>query len=88
MFFSALMRSPRDVIKELKINSSGEVVRIEDKINCETKGCVYVLQSEKDPRQYCGQSGASVARRAKQHAYDIENNDTPVARRQGARNST
>ena len=47
-----LTRSPRDVIKEVKINSSGEVVKIEDKINCETKSFVYVLQSEKDPRQY------------------------------------
>ena len=75
-----LTRSPRDVIKEVKINSSGETVKIEDKINCETKSFIYVLQSEKDPMQYCGQSGASVATRAKQHAYDIENNDTPVAR--------
>ena len=75
-----LTRSPRDVIKDVKINSSGESVRIEDKINCETKSFVYVLQSEKDPRQYCGQSGVSVATRAKQHAYDIENNDRPVAR--------
>ena len=76
-----LTSSPKEVVKEIKINSSGETVKIEEKINCKTKSFIYVLQSEKDPKQYGGQSGASVATRAKQHAYDIEcGADKPVAR--------
>ena len=46
---------------------------IEDKIDCKTKSFLYVLQSDKDPRQYCGQSGKTVACRTLQHAGDIEN---------------
>lgn len=67
-----LTRSPREVVKEVKMNSTGEVVKIEDKMNCKTRGCIYVLQSDRDPRQYGGQTGATIETRAKQHAYDID----------------
>ena len=60
------------MIKEVKIHSSGEVLKIEDRINCQTKSFLYVLQSEKDPRQYAGQSGAKVAQRTQQHVNDID----------------
>ena len=56
------------------MNSSGEVVKIEDEMNCKTRGCIYVLQSDKDPRQYGGQTGGTIETRAKQHAYDIDSN--------------
>ena len=46
---------------------------IEDPINCKTKSCIYVLQSDKSPSQYAGQSGGTIGRRALQHANDIEN---------------
>ena len=68
-----MTKSPKEVVKELKINSSGQTVRIEDTINCKSKSFIYVLQSEKDPKQYCGQSGSTVGRRTLQHASDIEN---------------
>ena len=63
---------PNQVVKEVRIHSSGETIRIEDKINCKTKSFLYVLQSDKDPRQYAGQSGGTVAQRTQQHANDIE----------------
>ena len=67
-----LTQRPNQVVKEVRIHSSGETVRIEDKINCKTKSFLYILQSDKDPRQYGGQSGATVAQRTQQHANDIE----------------
>ena len=67
-----ITRSPREVIKEVKMNSTGEVLQIADKMNCKTRGVIYVLQSDKDPKQYAGQTGGTVETRSKQHAYDIE----------------
>jgi len=46
---------------------------IEDPINCKTKSFLYALQSDKNPKQYGGQSGGTVAKRTLQHAGDIEN---------------
>ena len=67
-----LTSSPREVIKEIKVHSSGKVIRIEDQINCKTKSCLYLLQSTKDPKQYAGQSGSSIGRRTLQHACDVD----------------
>ena len=68
-----MTKHPNQVRKSIKINSSGETVKIEDPINCKTKSCIYVLQSDKSPDQYVGQSGGTIGRRALQHANDIEN---------------
>ena len=58
--------------------TGGEEVKIEDKMNCQTKGVIYVLESDKDPKQYGGQTGGTVGTRSTQHAYDIEAGlDTP-----------
>ena len=74
-----LTDSPRQVIKEVKIHSSGKVIQIEDQINCKTKSCLYVLESKKNPRQYGGQSGSKIGTRTLQHAGDIDNGaDKPV----------
>jgi ribosome modulation factor len=67
-----LTQRPSQVVKEVKVHSSGEVLKIEDRINCQTKSFLYLLQSDKNPLQYAGQSGGTVARRAQQHANDIE----------------
>ena len=53
-------------------------MKIEDSINCKTKSCIYVLESDKDPghKQYAGQNGGTMGksrRIALQHANDIEN---------------
>ena len=72
---------PREVIKEVTVSSTGEIIRIEDQINCKTKSCIYLLESRKDPtrRQYGGQTGATIGTRAGQHAYDIDTGaDKPV----------
>ena len=76
-----LTSSPREVVKEVTIHSSGETIQIEDEINCKTRSCLYVLESTKDPRkrQYAGQTKAEVGTRTKQHAYDIDSDlDKPV----------
>ena len=67
-----ITRSPREVIKQVKMNSTGEMVKIEDKMNCQTKGVIYVLESDKHPKQYGGQTKGTVGTRSTQHAYDIE----------------
>ena len=67
-----ITRSPREVIKQVKMNATGEMVKIEDKMNCQTKGVIYVLESDKDPKQYGGQTKGTVGTRSTQHAYDIE----------------
>ena len=54
-----LTDSPREVIKQVAIHSSGEVIQIQDQINCKTKSVLYLLQSRKDPSQYAGQTGAT-----------------------------
>ena len=67
-----LTQRPNQIVKEVKINSSGETIKIMDKIDCKTKSFLYVLQSDKSPLQYAGQSGATVAQRTQQHAGDID----------------
>ena len=54
------------------MNNSGETIKIEDPINCKTKSIIYAAQSDKDPKQYGGQSGGTVAQRTLQHANDIQ----------------
>ena len=68
-----LTERPNQVIKELKVHSSGETIKIEDQINCKTKSVLYAAESVKDPKQYAGQTGGTVARRTLQHANDIGN---------------
>ena len=84
-----LTKNPQDVIKSIKMNSTGETIEIMDKLNCKSKGCLYVLQSNKDPRQYGGQSGAEIGTRSLQHAYGIDVGlDTTVPRHFAATNSS
>ena len=42
-------------------------------MNCKTENILYVLQSEKNPKQYGGQTGQTAGKRALDHARDIEN---------------
>ena len=68
------------MIKEVAIHSSGEVIQIEDQINCKTKSVLYLLQSRRDPRQYAGQTGATIGTRTMQHGGDIDSEaDKPVS---------
>ena len=64
-----LTKHPNQVIK---MHSSGETIKIEDPINYKTKSIIYAAQSDKNPKQYGGQSGGTVARRTLQHANDIQ----------------
>ena len=45
-----ITRHPGEVVKELRMSSTGETLQIMDQINCRTRGCIYVLQSEKTPK--------------------------------------
>ena len=74
-----ITRAPQDVVKEIKIHSSREVVKVEGKMNCKSKSFLYVLESSKTPKgpgsppsQYVGQSGATVATRLAGHVRSIE----------------
>jgi hypothetical protein len=81
-----LTKAPQDVIKEVKIHSSGKVVKVEGKLNCKSKSFLYVLESSKTPKgpgsppsQYVGQSGTTVATRLKAHIRSIEDQDEEKA---------
>ena len=83
-----ITRHPGEVVKELRMSSTGEILQIMDQINCRTRGCIYVLQSEKHPKQYGGQSGGPVGVRTTQHAYDIDSGlEKPVPLHFAATNS-
>ena len=54
---------------EVRINFSGKVLNITDKIDCKTRFFLYhIFKSNKNTKQYGGQSALPVARRALQHA--------------------
>ena len=81
-FCPILTSSPREVIKEVKVHSSGQTIQIEEKINCKTKNFLYLVESKKTPKgpgsppsQYAGQSGNTVKGRGKQHLDSIEDQD-------------
>ena len=58
----------------MKVHSSGREVAVEGKLDCKTEGgFLYLLESEKDPKQYCGQSGARPVDRLSGHIRDISN---------------
>ena len=74
-----LTKNPKAVVKEVKIHSSGEIVKIEGRLNCKSKSFLYVLESSKTakdpgapPSQYVGQSGGTVATRLQGHIRSIE----------------
>ena len=77
-----LTSNPREVIKEVKVHSSGQTIQIEEKINCKTKNVLYLLESRKTPKgpgsppsQYAGQTGATAGTRVGQHANSIDDQD-------------
>ena len=79
---ASIRENQRDVIRETKIHSSGETVRVEGKLNCKSKSFLYVLESSKTPKgpgsppsQYVGQSGTTVATRLRAHIRSIEDQD-------------
>ena len=41
-----LTSNPREVIKEVKVHSSGQTIQIEEKINCKTKNVLYLLEED------------------------------------------
>ena len=77
-----LTSNPREVIKEVKVHSSGQTIQIEEKINCKTRNFLYLLESKRTPKgpdsppsQYAGQSGNTVGGRSTQHVNSIEDQD-------------
>ena len=45
-----LTSNPREVIKEVKVHSSGQIIQIEEKINCNTRNFLYLLESKRTPK--------------------------------------
>ena len=62
-------------MREVKIHNTGDVLRIEDKMNCKTRGFLYLVWSDKDPKvQYLGRSSRPVADRLLEHRRNIMDN--------------
>ena len=77
-----LTKSPQEVVREIRIHSSGKVVQVEGKLTCKSRSFLYVLESSKTPKgpgsppsQYVGQSGTTVANRLRGHVRSIEEQD-------------
>ena len=66
---------PNEVIKNVKLFSTGQVVQVEGRINCKTKGgYLYLLWSSKAPeKQYIGSSEREPRYRLGEHKRDIQN---------------
>ena len=64
-----------EVIREIKVYNTGEVIPVRGRITCKTEGgFLYFLWSKKDPsRQYLGCSGHKVGTRLGEHRRDILN---------------
>ena len=72
---SVITSRPEEVIKEVKVYNTGDMLKIEDNMNCKTKGFLYLVWSDKDPRvQYLGRSSRQVAERLMEHRRDIMEN--------------
>lgn len=88
---SFITSRPAQVIKSVKINSTGTVIPIEGRLNCKTKGgFLYLLWSAKAPAlQYLGSSGKTPAERLSGHRSDITTrSDKAVAEHFRATGST
>jgi hypothetical protein len=72
---SFITSRPAQVIKSVKINSTGMVIPVEGRLNCKTKGgFLYLLWSAKAPAlQYLGSSGQTPGERLAGHRSDINN---------------
>ena len=62
--------------EEIKIHSSGEVVKVGGKLNCKSKSFLYVLESSKMPKgpgsppsQYVAKSGTSFLDYCRMHMF-------------------
>ena len=63
------------MIKSVRIHNTGQIIPVEGKINCKSKGGIlYLLWSRKVPAmQYLGSSEQEVRKRLGQHKGDIQN---------------
>ena len=66
---------PAEVIKKVKLQSTGQEILVEGKLNCKTRGFLYLLWSRKAPDQvYLGSCCREPRDRLGEHRRDIENN--------------
>ena len=71
---STITSKPAEVIKYVTVHNTKQRIKVEGKINCKTKGFLYMLWSRKMPAmQYLGSSEQEVRRRLGQHKGDIQN---------------
>ena len=70
--------SPRDVMQEVKIHHSGEIIKIRENMSCTDQGCLYLLSCKKGGcrKQYIGESGRPVYKRFKDHQDSSEDPGT------------
>lgn len=72
---------PNEVVKKVRINSTGREIGIEGRINCKTQGgYLYLLWSSKAPTlQYLGSSTREPRFRLAEHKRDIQSGDITKA---------
>ena len=71
---SFITSKPSQIIKEVSVQNTGQKIKVEGKINCKSRGFLYLLWSRKVPTmQYIGSSEQEVRRRLGQHKGDILN---------------
>ena len=64
---------PAEVVKKIKLFSNKEII-VDGKINCRTRGFLYMLWSTKAPEKlYLGSSCREARERLREHKLDIEN---------------
>ena len=77
---SYITKTPREVVKEVRIFNAGRDIPVQGRINCKTEGFLYILWSAKRPdMQYLGKSTKSVATRFTQHRRSIINGEVGKA---------
>ena len=72
---SIITSRPNEVVKSVTIHNTNQIIPVEGKINCKTRGgFLYMLWSRKAPAmQYLGSSEQEVRKRLGQHKGDIQN---------------
>ena len=71
---------PGEVLTEVKIHHSSELIEIKSPIDCQTTGVLYVITCDKpDKKQYLGQTKRSGCQRGLDHLNSIRNNNSTNA---------
>ena len=72
---SIITSRPAEIVREVTIYNTGEKIPIKGRMDCKTRGFLYLVWSNKDPRvQYLGRCSRQVSDRLGEHWRDVMNN--------------